>query len=398
MTEVSCARIGKGKLLPERAVNAFVLDLYDAVLEPARWHGIAPKFAALLGGDTAGLQTQNLASGYVNLLSASAVFGPAAQDAYREHYAKKEVLISRAMRRRLGGAVASHELISDAEWEETEIYRDFLSHYGIFRTVGAVFDTGANEIGIIAAHRARHSAPFDDAAKQKVDTIVGHARRAFQMHRRLHAATIDRRGASEILERSGMNIILVDRAARILFATSAAERFLQASQDITAIAGRLIAASVGSNQRLMQAIQGAVNVAAGAVQPAEALVAVPRPAGRPLAVMVVPFVPREQDLALSEPGALLMVRDPEVSTPTTGALRELFGLTPTEAAIAAALVDGKSLQEIAAASGTTFHTVRSHMKAITQKTGTRRQSDLIALILRSISGLIRPPQPGESNA
>ena len=118
---------------------------------------------------------------------------------------------------------------------------------------------------------------------------------------------------------------------------------------------------------------------------------VPRPTGRPLAVMVIPFLPRERDIALTEPGALLMIRDPDVSTPTNNALRELFGLTPTEAAIAAALVDGKSLQEIAAASGTTFHTVRSHLKAITQKTGTRRQSDLIALILRSLTGLVRPP-------
>ncbi len=358
---------------------------------------IAPKFAALLHADTAGLQTQNLVNGYVNVLSTSSVFGPSALEAYREHYSKKEILISRALRRRPGGAVLNHEVISDAEWGESEIYRDFLSHYGVFHTAGAVFDTGTNEIGVIAAHRPRKSVPFDDATKRLIDILVGHARRAFQMHTRLHAATIDRRGASEILERSGMNIILVDRAARILFATTAAERFLQTSEDITAIAGRVIATQLTSNHRLAQAIQAAVSTATGVIQQPEALVPVPRPTGRPLAVMVVPFVPRERDLAQSEPGALLMIRDPDVSTPTTSALRELFGLTPTEAAIAAALVDGKSLQEIAAVSGTTFHTVRSHLKAITQKTGTRRQSDLIALILRSVAGLVRPPHMGDGN-
>lgn len=382
-------------MLPERAVHAFVLDLYDAVLNPALWETIAPKFAALLNADTSGLQTQNLANGYISVLSSSSVFGPSALEAYREHYSKKEILISRALRRRPGGAVLNHEVIADAEWEESEIYREFLSHCGVFHTAGAVFETGTNEIGVISAHRPRHSVPFDDTAKQVIDILVGHMRRSFQMHARLHAATVDRRGASEVLERSGMKIILVDGAARIRFATSAAERFLQSSEDITAIAGRVIATQLTSNHRLLQAIQSATSTATGVLQRPESLIAVPRPNGRPLAVVAIPFTPRGSDPALSEPGALLMIRDPDASTPASGALRELFGLTPTEAAIAAALVEGKSLQEIAAASGTTFHTVRSHLKAITQKTGTRRQSDLIALILRSVAGLVRPPHMGD---
>ena len=384
--------MGSARMKNEQ-INSIVLDLYDAVLDPTRWSNMAESFAKLLEADSASLQAQNTVNGYVQMFSRTSNFSAESLNAYREYYYKKEVLIERAIQRNLTGAVINQDLISDEEWAETEIYRDFLSHQGVFHVAGAVFGTRSDEIGIIAVHRPRHGKPFDDVAKHIINGLVAHAQRAIQLHNRLNMADIDRHGAGEILERSGTTILLVDRAGRLLHATGQGERFLQTSQEMTVVAGRIIATQLSINHQLARAIQTAVDTAAGTVQAPEGILAIPRKDGLPLAVLVAPFAPRTRDFSLLDPAAIIMIRDPSTATPAAAAVREMFGLTPTEAGIAAALVHGKSLQEIAAANGVTFNTVRSQLKAITLKTGAKRQSDLIALILKSISGLVKPARP-----
>lgn len=60
-------------------------------------------------------------------------------------------------------------------------------------------------------------------------------------------------------------------------------------------------------------------------------------------------------------------------------LMHIYGLTPTEAAIAVALIQGRSIRDIAAARGSTAETVRGQVKLVLHKTGSPRQADLFRL-------------------
>jgi DNA-binding CsgD family transcriptional regulator len=62
-------------------------------------------------------------------------------------------------------------------------------------------------------------------------------------------------------------------------------------------------------------------------------------------------------------------------------LQQLYGLSPTEARLASALVQGLELREIAGVLSMAYETARFHLKRLMIKTGTRRQMDLIRLIL-----------------
>ena len=62
-------------------------------------------------------------------------------------------------------------------------------------------------------------------------------------------------------------------------------------------------------------------------------------------------------------------------------LARLFGLTRAESAVALALARGKTLDEYAAEAGVLISTVRTHLRAIFDKTYTRRQADLVRLLL-----------------
>ncbi|QRE72854.1 helix-turn-helix transcriptional regulator [Methylobacterium aquaticum] len=61
-------------------------------------------------------------------------------------------------------------------------------------------------------------------------------------------------------------------------------------------------------------------------------------------------------------------------------LRTLFGLTRAEAQVGAGLARGGSLAEIAAELGISVTTARTHVARIFLKTGTRQQSQLVALV------------------
>ena len=64
------------------------------------------------------------------------------------------------------------------------------------------------------------------------------------------------------------------------------------------------------------------------------------------------------------------------------ALRAAFGLTPAEARLAGLIADGIGVDEAAAKLGTARETVRSQLKAVFAKTGTRSQVSLAALAAR----------------
>lgn len=82
-------------------------------------------------------------------------------------------------------------------------------------------------------------------------------------------------------------------------------------------------------------------------------------------------------------GASFLVPSPTILT-------GLFDLTPAEAKLASTLASGKVLQEAAIANGITVKTARTYLERIFRKTGTRQQSELVALL--KSAGPITPAQ------
>lgn len=69
-------------------------------------------------------------------------------------------------------------------------------------------------------------------------------------------------------------------------------------------------------------------------------------------------------------------------------LKRLFDLTPAEAKLASALASGGTLKDAAAIQEIRLSTARSYLENIFRKTGTRQQSQLVAL-LKSAQPLVR---------
>ena len=117
--------------------------------------------------------------------------------------------------------------------------------------------------------------------------------------------------------------------------------------------------------------------------------ALPREAERlPLHVLVMPMRLETTMAAMrwtlpQRAVAIVLVSDPESETRVrVERLRERYGFTPAEMALALEIVKGDGRQAAADRLGITVATARSHLSRIFEKAGVKRQAELVNLLLQ----------------
>ncbi|MCK0162539.1 helix-turn-helix transcriptional regulator [Marinobacter sp. S6332] len=100
-----------------------------------------------------------------------------------------------------------------------------------------------------------------------------------------------------------------------------------------------------------------------------------------LEITITPLRP-EQNIVASEGGALalLILRTPFSAPDAKGLSEKPYGLSPTELAVAKALVEGVSPEAYAASRDIKISTVRTQIRSILDKTGTRNTVEMVSLL------------------
>ena len=108
------------------------------------------------------------------------------------------------------------------------------------------------------------------------------------------------------------------------------------------------------------------------------------------AASLTPFIPATE--RIETPLQVLLERRPVAILTLTGleermlrdtsAAARHFKLTPAEVKLVTALAEGVSLAEFSERGAISIHTARNQLKSVFWKTGTSRQSELVALFLR----------------
>lgn len=173
-----------------------------------------------------------------------------------------------------------------------------------------------------------------------------------------------------------VGVVLVEDSGRILIANRVAQQILERGDGLSVSGGRLSAACSQDHAALGRSIAAASNAS-----PSSAALACGRPSGRRALSVVVKALRRHA--RPDQPGfAAVFITDPDQEVAAEAQdLASLYGLTPAEARLAARLARGMSPAQAAGALGLTVNTVRTHLKRIFSKTETRRQSDLVRLLL-----------------
>jgi DNA-binding CsgD family transcriptional regulator len=183
------------------------------------------------------------------------------------------------------------------------------------------------------------------------------------------------------LDRCPYGFVLTDEGRRVLY-TNAATNITGRRDGLCLESGRLKACEKQEDAALCDA---AVNISAGRSDLRRLSIA--RPVNHmPYRLLLMPVASRPSvALGTTLPAVAILIVDAESApAPAPGVLREFFSLTQAEARTASMLVQGQSIEEIATAMGVGIETVRTHVRRALSKTGTSRQGELIALVLRSV--------------
>ncbi|RYE94292.1 MAG: serine/threonine protein kinase [Myxococcales bacterium] len=309
---------------------------------------------------------------------------------YHLHWKDQDPRFQIALRR-ADQVMSDVDVIDPEAFERSALYQEHLvatrARYSLFGIVRA------DEGSLVGASfmRDRPAGAFGPADVARLAALVPHLTRATRLRCLSSALREAREDLRHVLDASPAPLALLDDRGRVVVASARAERLLGARDGLQTERGVLTCVRPVEARALAAALARTAALAdAGARPPATALpaaVVVTRAAGSPLTVLLSPLRPHSELRARSPSAArvLAIVHDPDHRlTLRHELLVRLHGLTATEARLAAALAAGQTLADFAAERGTTEATARTHLKRVLDKTGTKRQADLVRVLLTSI--------------
>jgi DNA-binding CsgD family transcriptional regulator len=191
----------------------------------------------------------------------------------------------------------------------------------------------------------------------------------------------------EMLDLLNIGVIVCSVSAKVLFANRTAEAILKSGDGLAVKSDGTIHATQAPDAALASLIEKGCRIANNGLNgDRESAMSIRRASRRPLTLVVRPVSRYARDGEESEVTAVLvMVLDSALPVQTKESeLRRLFGLTAGESRLAKLLMEGRDLDACCEELGISRSTVRMHRRNLFSKTGVRRQTQLIALLFRSI--------------
>lgn len=366
--------------LDEAPVGRTIDAIYDAAASPSLWPTALERVASLFH------------SGFVDIFTRSqdrTSFSGLAHGLDRADYDdnflgfwfRRNVWGLTAPVRVAGEVVSTRRLVDPAELRRSDIYNDYLDPRGLHEGLRVSLRVDDDEIQDVSILRPWSRGPFGPDEEALGRLLLPHLQRAAAITRRLREADFRLDTGQGGPEAGRLAAVAVDGAGAPIWTNGAAERMLADGAVIGVVAGRLRSASPACSLALRDAVARAVGKTGAARLGASLPILV---AGREVASAAVVPVSNPADWTTARPpAAVVFVRLPPAPSASRARLRAVFHLTAAEADLAQALMEGRSLREIAAARGRSINTLRNHLARLMEKTGTRKQADLLRLLDRT---------------
>jgi DNA-binding CsgD family transcriptional regulator len=368
-----------------RRIEELVQLTYEAAADPSRWSDFLRLFLESIHAPSAVFLIHDRTRQKANAAEFVGI-EPAWIKSYQEYFVTINPWLVRDPFRR-GVVAVGDQNVNDGELIRTEFHNDFLRPQNWFYCCGVLTAQDRSSTSEITAIRSRRAGSFTSDETAIFEYLAPHLQCAVRIHNRIAGLEAGLSAATGILDRFPTGIVAVNSDAKVTFINRAAEAILRRGDGLMFRDG-LRAASRQETVELRNAIAAVCIESASEVPQPGTVIRVHRPSGsKPFEVLVFPL-PSQSFLRKGGAAAGLFITDPEEEAALDNqALHELFGLTPAEIRLSIALVKGKSVEEYSQEAAISSNTARTHVKRIYSKTGVRRQSELVRLLLKSSAGI-----------
>ncbi|WP_212407255.1 helix-turn-helix transcriptional regulator [Bradyrhizobium liaoningense] len=272
-----------------------------------------------------------------------------------------------------GGFLSEMDVFTSEELESDPTYRAFYEPRGIGRSMITAIFPPTGPVLILGVERSYADGPTAPASVQSLNEIRPHLARAALISSRLQAERA--RAAAEMLGVIGLPALVFSDAGRVMAANDLIQRLPDGIRWLAADRFALI--DPGADRMLRRAIEA---LDRNDPPTPRSFAARGEDAQAAMVAHVVPVRGSARDILVRSTGVLILTPVTRPDAPPVELIQSLFDLTPAEARVARGLAVGDTLDEIAAASGLSRNTIRSQLRGALEKTGSRRQAELVALL------------------
>ena len=305
---------------------------------------------------------------------ATPAYDPVLKLASDQRMQERNVRPARSLARMHAGWLSDLDVLTPEEHASDPIYNELLRPHGIGWSAGSVILLPTGEMLVFDLNRGLDTSPFERTTLDRLDALRPHMARAALISAQLGLQR--ERERVNTLAALGIPAASLGRGGRIL----AANDLLQKRTEVFTTGGgdRFVLRDPAANALLHAALDEVARPAPSGVRSVPIRATEERPA---YIANLVPIRREAHDLFPTSTALVTLtpVEAPEV--PTRHLLHGLFDLTPAEAKVAQALMEGLTIEDTAARLGIAAATIRTHMKRIFSKTGTSRQAELVLLLL-----------------
>jgi DNA-binding CsgD family transcriptional regulator len=359
-------------------VDAELVDrIYECAFLPELWPCVLGDIAHLVDGRGGALLTANAVRG---------IFRWTASDPIRDMVAEfvNGGWLSQSRRRVLVQGVLHAGFFSQAattpeEFAADTANRDFFLPRGLGWAVGTTIALPTTDRLLFSVERDYARGLVEPETIRLLDTLRPHLARSALLSARLQMERA--RALGEAMDRIGLPALVLDEASTVLGANALAEslhgHLRWRARD------RVSLTDSSANALLIQAM--ATLDAPG--RHARSFPVRGPAAAAALVAHVIPLAGAGRDFVLRCAAILVFTPVALPNAPSVELIQSLFDLTPAEARVARHLATGSTVNEIASADAISRNTVRTQVRSILEKTGCRRQTEIVAIL-----GRIAQPQ------
>jgi DNA-binding CsgD family transcriptional regulator len=239
----------------------------------------------------------------------------------------------------------------------------------------------------IAVYRRDDGRPLGEDDLQLGNLLAPHFARAFAIHNRVGEIQRGREALTEVIDRLPLGVILLDSRRQPVITNRSASQILARQDGFRIDLSGPCAADARENTALRKLVASAVVIGAQEGSGPANVLSISRPSGeRAYPVLVAPLLEPPTGGSDRDAVAALFIADTDASNISmTEVLQGLYSLTQAEAELVGLLAQGLSLEEAARQRSVTMNTVRSQLKQVFSKTDTKRQGQLVRLVLSGVA-------------
>lgn len=344
----------------------------EAAIDGSLWHGVVEDIARATGSYGANIIPVTERS--PGLIIASDSLGGVFDDYFSDGWHENDLRLRALPLLLRDGTACDPQYTSRDEFEQHAYYR-FLAKHGIGRSCMIGFSMPSDML-VLTLNRKLEQDFFDE---EEV-AVLGTMRDRLMMSSAIMRAASRQKtaGMAEAFEMAGLAAVFFDRFCKVTTVNGPAERLLGSDLQVSE---RELRSSRRNETRLieerMRAVLSEDWLGRGA---AHGPIFIERPGLRPLVLRLQRLGGNFPDVFAHSVGVCLVEDSEAVARSEPQLLRQMFGLTPTEAEILVLLGRGMRLRDIAEVKSIAYETARSHLRSIFTKTETGRQAELVALV------------------